>query len=539
MTDQGRVIVKHYKKLVQSRSPFEQYWRSAFEYSYPLRGQQFEGMASTDAVAIQSNSSQDKSKLYDSTGKDALRLLASSMLSGLTPGNMQWFTWQFPNPTQKGARVAIADGSEKEATEWLQNASRVVFRMIHSSNYDAEAFEFMLDLAIGGMCGLYVELDENNQFKFEFWPLATMYVADTRGLGTIDTVYRCVPMTATQVAEKFGQSALTESMKEEYASGECVKRHPIIHCIKPRMKGKKQSYGKLNKTLPWESTWVCEKSGKLLLESGYHEMPVIVPRWNKIPNSDYAVGPYDDVLPDVKSLNHLVKMMLTNVDMKVYGMMIIKDDGVINPNTAVLGARRYIVAGDTNSVKPFTPGGDFNIAVAEYQRMERNIRRGLMADQLQPQADGPALTATEVQVRLNLIRQLLGPVYGRLSAEFLQPLLDRCFGLALRAGLFGEVPRSLAGRDFYPEYSSPLARAQKQEDIVAMDQFEGALIGAANARPEVLDLYDFDGAARYRAMLNGVPEKLLKDERAVKRIREDRAARQQAQQEMALAAEGQ
>jgi hypothetical protein len=65
-------------------------------------------------------------------------------------------------------------------------------------------------------------------------------------------------------------------------------------------------------------------------------------------------------------------------------------------------------------------------------KLQAQIRKILMADQLQAQ-DGPAMTATEVHVRVNLIRQLLGPIYARLQAEYLQPLIERCFGLAYRA----------------------------------------------------------------------------------------------------------
>jgi hypothetical protein len=97
-----------------------------------------------------------------------------------------------------------------------------------------------------------------------------------------------------------------------------------------------------------------------------------------------------------------------------------------------------------------------------------------MADQLQPQ-DGPAMTATEVHVRVGLIRQLLGPIYGRLQAEYLAPLAERCFGLAYRAGIFGEAPQSLGGRNLKVKYNNPLARAQKMEDVAAIERLNGNL----------------------------------------------------------------
>jgi hypothetical protein len=120
-------------------------------------------------------------------------------------------------------------------------------------------------------------------------------------------------------------------------------------------------------------------------------------------------------------------------------MWIAEDDGVLNPRTVKVGPRRIIV-NSTESMKPLLTGADFNVAFTAEERLQASIRKIMMADQLQPQ-DGPAMTATEVHVRVALIRQLLGPVYGRFQAEYLQPLVERCFGIAFRAGVFLPPPR--------------------------------------------------------------------------------------------------
>jgi len=70
------------------------------------------------------------------------------------------------------------------------------------------------------------------------------------------------------------------------------------------------------------------------------------------------------------------------------------------------------------------------------------------------------MTATEVHVRVDLIRQQLGPVYGRWQSEYLIPIVERCFGLALRAGVLGQPPEELQGQDMQIKFLSPLARAQ-------------------------------------------------------------------------------
>ena len=96
-------------------------------------------------------------------------------------------------------------------------------------------------------------------------------------------------------------------------------------------------------------------------------------------------------------------------DLAIAGMWIAEDDGVLNPRTVKVGPRRIIVANSVDSMKPLLTGADFNVAFTAEERLQASIRKIMMADQLQPQ-DGPAMTATEVHVRVALIRQLLGPV---------------------------------------------------------------------------------------------------------------------------------
>lgn len=148
------------------------------------------------------------------------------------------------------------------------------------------------------------------------------------------------------------------------------------------------------------------------------------------------------------------------------------------------------------------------------------------------------MTATEVHVRVQLIRQLLGPIYGRLQAEYLQPLVTRCFGLAYRAGILGQAPESLRGKIFTVKYISPLARAQKMEEVQAIDQYVQGAVAVAQVHPDVLDTIDFDAAQKVRGAALGVPSSVMPTSAAIAAKRQQRAdsakqAQQQAmQQEM-------
>ena len=508
-------ICKRLESLKSLRRPHEHVWQECFDHTYPLRGSGF----NQDVIDAQAGQTK-KARMMDSTATDSARILASGIMSGLTPANSRWF------------QLDVGDETEDER-RWLDNAAQALFENIHMSNFDAEAFEASVDIVCAGWFCLYIE--ENKKMgglQFTQWHLSSVYATSTQMNGIIDTVYRCFTLTAAQALNEFGED-LSEKTKK-LAKDKPDEKVEFVHAIFPRnadMEG-----GKLSKNLPIASYHIEVKAKTIVRESGYNEMPVVFPRWMMIPESCYGVGPVFDVLPDVKMLNELKRMEIAAADLAIAGMWIAEDDGVLNPRTVKVGARKIIIANSVDSMKPLQTGANFQLSEALTSQLQRSIRKIMMADQLQPQ-DGPAMTATEVHVRVNLIRQLLGPIYGRLQAEYLQPLIERCFGLAYRAGVFGVAPESLAGREFNIKYISPLARAQKLEDVTAIERLSANVAQIAQVKPEILDLIDEDETIRILSSALGVPGKVIRKTNDVKTIRDNRVQQQQAAQQQQMAAQ--
>jgi hypothetical protein len=214
---------------------------------------------------------------------------------------------------------------------------------------------------------------------------------------------------------------------------------------------------------------------------------------------------------------------------------------VLNAKNIKLGPRKVIVANSVDSIKPLQTGVNVQFSQLLIERLQGAVRKTLMADQLPP-ADGPVKTAYEWSVRVETLRKILGPIFGRSQAEFLQPLVERCFGIMWRANeasgyrLVGKPPQSLLGRSFTVRYLSPLAKAQKLEDVASMDRYEMSLAQAMQATQDtsILDVYDWEEAERTRGQLLGVPQKLVRDEKTVAEIRAQRRQAQAEQQQSAM-----
>lgn len=520
MAADGAVILRRFAALQTNASLVRDVWRDCYRYSYPLRGIGLESNGEVQGEANAQTAAELQAELYDSTATDAVRIHSSALMSGLTPANSRWF----------GLDV---DGASDAARKWLDAAADALWENIHLSNFDATAFDCMVDMTVAGQFVMFADSNPDGGFRFEQWMLANTYFSATRPGQPVDSVFNEVEMTAEQAVKEYGEDMVPEKIRKCIADNKPDEKFRFVRAVYPR--DKKGKGGRFARNLPIASCHVEKESKKVVRESGYHEMPLGVPRWHPLPGTAYAFGPMFDALPDCKTLNQEVKFVLQNADLAIAGMWIAEDDGVLNARTIKIGPRKVVVANSVESMKALQPAGKFDVAALEIDRLQRSIRKVLMADQLTPNNEGPAMTATEISVRVELIRQQLGPVYGRLQSEYLQWLVTRCFGIAYRAGVFGPAPREIQEKVLSIRYISPISRAQKAADVAAMDRYENslALEAQATGRTDILDNYDWDKGARKRAELLGVPLDLIPEEDAIVATREGR----QQQQQQAMAGE--
>ena len=514
--NKGEQYVQTLNELETQRDQLVPIWRDCFDLTAPERGEGF-WRARVDYQVDTSK----RAELYDSAGADSVNLFASALMSGLTPSNSKWF--QFGLASVDNERLSGI------ARNWLQDASEVMFDAIHSSNYDAVALEFLKDVAIAGMAGLYVDMDEDGNLVFEEWALDNLFVLESKRNGGIDTVYRRLQLTPAQAYNLFGEDT-PDSTIEQYKTGKRLSDlDEYIHCIHP-VKGKAvTAEAKLAKNMPFRSVYVHSKTGKVVREGGFNEMPVIIPRWAVIPNTPYATGPLYAALPDLKSLNELKRQFLTNAELVISPPLVADDDGVINPNNIKLGPRQIMFKSSQGDIRPLFTVGNLDWAMGMIQQLQESIRRQMLADQLAP-AVKSYMTAQEIMQRQDTIRGLLGPLFGRLESELLRPLLTRVFGLLYRANRFEEVPDELLGIDFKPNFTGPHARAQRMERANVMMNYVATLSNLAQIDQSVLDTFDFTAAAARYAHLTGVEADLLRDRREIEAMQQQRSqAAQQAQ----------
>lgn len=201
----------------------------------------------------------------------------------------------------------------------------------------------------------------------------------------------------------------------------------------------------------------------ILSEGLFEQSPFLTFRWMKGTSELYGRSPVMTALPDIKTANKVVELVLKNASIAATGIWLAEDDGVLNPANIRLAPGSIIPkAVGSAGLTPLQAPGRFDVSELVLSDLRARIRHTLLADRLAPVNDR-RMTATEVLERSAEMTRLLGAIYGRLQTELLTPLLQRSLAILRRRG---EVPAvALDGTIAEILYRSPLARIQAREEV--------------------------------------------------------------------------
>jgi len=508
-------IRKRLDKLEADRGTWESHWQEILDYVMPRKA---------EITFLRSRGEKRTEVLFDSTAITANNLLAASLQGTLTSPSLPWFSLKLRDDDANKVR---------DVQIWLEDTARRMYAVFNESNFNTEVHEMYLDLCSVGTSAIFVE-EANEGFLKGGLHFNTLHISEyfiqENVKGTVDTLYRKYKMTARQAVQEFGEKNIGTKIKEALKAKPDTQFN-FIHAVEPT-EDYERAIGKAKTKLPFHSCHVCFEDKMVVRTGGYNEFPYLVPRWSKATGEIFGRSPSYNALPDIKTLNKAVEIGLKAWAKAIDPPLLVTDDGVIGRVRMTPGGIT-VVRSDT-AIKPLQIGSNWQITDLKENQLRTAIRQAYYSDQLQLQ-EGPQMTATEVQVRYELMQRLLGPTLGRFQTEFLNPLIERVFGIMMRADALMPRPEAMGGLNMDIEYVGPLARSQRMEEAIAVERLYQLAMQVVQVDPTVMDVIDHEQAIRMRATLLGVPKTVLRGEDEVAEIREQRAAAQQQAQEQAMA----
>ncbi|WP_291298987.1 portal protein [Elioraea sp.] len=470
--DPEALLARHGRALARRRA-WENTWKECYDLALPGRA--------TDATPT----------LYDGTAADAAEQLAASLLAELTPPWTRWFGFT----PGRGAAAATAGGLDADALAvLLEDAAEALHGEFSRSNFAVEIHQCFLDLVVAGTACIAVEEaapGEPSALRFSAVPLADV-VLEEGPEHRLDTVFRTSHLTLGEIVGRFGGVALPRSLADD-PDGE-PRRHRVLEAVIPCIRG-------------YDYAAVLAADGEAPLmraEGNFAASPFIAFRWMKAPGETYGRSPVMKSLPDIRTANKVVELVLKNASIAVTGIWQADDDGVLNPaNIRLVPGAIIPKAVGSSGLTPLAAPGRFDVSQLVLDDLRARIRHALLADRLDP-VQGARMTATEVLERSAEMARVLGATFGRLTSELINPLLARCLSVLRRRGMV--PPFALDGDIASLQIRSPLAQVQARADA------QGVLMWLEVVRslgPGAAATADPAAASRWLARLLGVPPDLV------------------------------
>lgn len=399
-----------YRRALDARAPWLARWDAAMRYTMPTND--------TDVAT-----------LFDATAADAVDNLAASIYSLMTPPESLWLTL-IP---------------ESDASPDADAATAALRANLNDSNFYTTIHQCYLDLVILGTACLFMAetpIGASSAFSFTAVPMRDIAILP-------NAVFHTATMPACEVLEKYPTWTPPADIADQ------IKRDPATPL---RL---------VQSLVGTEFTAWLDVGGdienNIVARGTFETNPYIIFRWSVLSGEQYGRGPVLRALPDIKTANKVVELVLKNATIAVSGIWQADDDGVINLNNINLTPGAIIPkAVGSSGLTPLSSGADFDVSQIILKDLRERIRHALLVDRLGLLSE-KEMTATEIMARNSDMMRILGATYGRLLHEFIRPLTDRGLQILSRRGVIAPI---VLNSDAELKYIAPIAQMAVAENLI-------------------------------------------------------------------------
>jgi hypothetical protein len=512
-------LVARYHRLQSDRKITEEVWELIERFIYPIGGSKYFQPLSTEGEM-----QWRRRYIYDDTAINGADTLAASIHGSLTSPAVKWFDLGFDIP---------ALSKSVEAQSWLDQCAEITWDAIQASNFNREIAEGYLDLvSFGNTLMMHLPVDDLKWegVRFDAVPLREIYFDEDED-DQVCTLFRRLSWKPSQICDKFGDATPEKIKKRAEASD--TTRIELIHCIykDDNVTSTSDTVVSIEKR-KYKSCYILTENAEMIGDlGGFHEMPAYMTRWRRAPGSQWGYGPGHLAISSVMTLNELVKLVLESAEKVIDPPSLVQRRGLMSDLDLSPGGQ-IIVNDIDKAARPYESGARFDVSALQVADLRDMIRRLFHVDQLELK-ESPAMSATEVMVRYELMNRLLGPTMGRLQSDLLDPLINNTFMMLYRARKFPEMPDVVAeaGGEMHVRYVGPLSRAQKSDDIASVERWLTDIANFSQIFPDLRHVPNPVEIAKFLAKGLNIPADLMKSDPQIKAAQnKDKQAQEQATQ---------
>lgn len=209
--------------------------------------------------------------------------------------------------------------------------------------------------------------------------------------------------------------------------------------------------------------------------------PWVTPRMFVVPGEAMGRGLAHLGLPNVRTLNKARELALRAAAFALLGLWTRRNDGVFNPDTAVMapGAMWKVGSNATGglgkSIERLDIPSNFDVSSIIIQDEREQLRRVLLDDEM-PELSDRVRSPTEIAGRMRRYDRNRGGATTRLALELVTPMVQRGVDIMSQRGM---LPKNLSVDQLITEavVSAPAAAAQRTDKLERMVNYIQIVMG--------------------------------------------------------------
>ena len=518
-------ISKRQRRLEQIRNPFDDLYDDIDDYVIGRRSNYNMGNKAGDKVGGKVGA-----KIYDLTAMSALQDFVDGYQGNSAAPTIKWWSPNFRNSTPGGKILR----KMQETRVWLDDVQDAIDTEINNSNFYTEISNATWDRTTYGYSTIYGpewSARRNRLIYYLRSPREVFFSLNAEG--DPDLWHRKFLISGRQIMDLWPHAPLRPEFLQILRK-DPYKEYVCIHAIFPRDERDITKITAENKE--YASVYMLDSEKTILEESGMDrtEVPTCA-RW-RVTTEPYPRSLAIDTIFQVMMLNQMARSELRAAQLLVEPPYLVS--GTMKGKLKIQPGGLSFLDNPNDRAEPLQFPSQLQAAIQNMSDTRQAVQTMFKSKvfSMMSEMKSGHVTAMQVQSMQGEQATLLQPIVTRDQNENLIPLIRKTFKVLARAGRLPPPPPSLMPYSSTPvdiSFSGPVAMLAKRylsmQGVQATIPQLAAMAKESPAFQNIFDLIDPDALGKYILDTGGAPQIIIRDDKVVDQIRQQRA--QQAQQQ--------
>ena len=372
---------------------------------------------------------------WQSVGAKGVNVLASKMMLSLFPITQTFFKLQINDEELQGI-PNVTPEVRSEIDLSLAKMERIIMQQVSESNDRVQLHSAMKHLVVSGNALVYMAKKNLKVFPLD------RFVVSRDGNGNVQEIVTKEIVDRELLPAKF-QSVTPE--RDANSPGEDGPKEGVASAMNKGQSDNAIVYTHV-KYVDGQHKWHQECDG-LVIPGSHSSSPLKTSPWlplrfNVVDGESYGRGRVEEFIGDLSSLELLMKSLVEGSAAAAKVIFLVSPSATTKPQSLARASNGAIIQGRPDDVGVIQVGktADFKTVQEMINSLTQRLSDAFLVLSVR---QSERTTASEVQATQQELNEQLGGIYGNLTAELLNPYLQRKLSILTRSKNIPSLPKGL------------------------------------------------------------------------------------------------